>query len=178
MPSLPRRVGNVELESRRMFVNVLKAKNCCMLLARAALVVAALPMTARAATSPDRVQLLVRETATQFQIAYRLYPSERQRRQEQLNAAVVAWRAAPRTDANNERFATWLRATIRASMPGSREALPPTPTFTLAIEKETRPAAPRATPEPTLAAPPVKEPTPADASVADPFRDDPAGEQE
>ena len=178
MPSLPPRVGNVELESRRMFVNVLKAKNCYVLLASAALVVATLPMTVRAATSPDRVQLLVRETAAQFQIAYRLYPSERQRRQEQLNAAVIAWRAAPRTDANNERFAIWLRATIRASMPGSREALPPAPTFTSTIQKETRPIAPPTTPEPTLAEPPVKEPTPADASVADPFRDDPAEEQE
>jgi hypothetical protein len=178
MPSLLQRVGKFKLESRRMFINALKAKRCCVMLVLTALIAPALPSIAHAATPTDRVQLLVRETSAQFHIAYRLHPNEGQRRQEQLNAAVVAWRAAPRTDANNERFATWLRATIRASMPGSRDALPPTPTFTSAGEKATRTIAPPTTPEPTLEEPPVKEPTPTEASVADPFRDDPADEQE
>jgi hypothetical protein len=160
-----------------MLVNALNAKRCCMMLVLTALIAVALTSAARAATSPERVQLLVRETSAQFQIAYRLHPNEGQRRQEQLNAAVTAWRAAPRSDANNERFATWLRATIRASMPGSRDSLPPTPTFTSTV-KETRPPAPPMTPEPTLAEPPVKEPTLAEPSAADPFRDDPADEQE
>ena len=114
MPSLPPRVGNVELESRRM----LRKRTQSEELLRAI----GLSGTGRCDPADDRAHryvarsrpaAFVRETAAQFQIAYRLYPSERQRRQEQLNAAVIAWRAAPRTDANNERFAIWLRATIR-----------------------------------------------------------------
>src|SRR5215211_7799270 len=61
-----------------------------------------------AAATADRLQILVNDTAAQLQLAYRQHPDERARRQEQLAAAVAAWRAAPRNEANNERLANWL----------------------------------------------------------------------
>ena len=76
-----------------------------------------------AAGTADRLQVLVNDTAAQLQLAYRQHPDERTRRQEQLTAAVAAWRAAPRSEANNERLATWLRAAILNSMPGSTGAV-------------------------------------------------------
>lgn len=142
-------------------------------------------LAAKAAAPSDRVPSLVGETYAQFQIAYRLHPEEGKRRLEQLTAVVNAWRAAPRTDANNERLATWLRAAIRASMPGSREGLPASPSFTAASTIETHPVVKPKAPEPTpvepavLKAKPAAGPTPApnkQALEADPFRDDPADE--
>ena len=44
-------------------------------------------------------------------------------------AAVAAWRAAPRSAANDRLLEDWLRAAIRKSMPGSREPLPDLPKF-------------------------------------------------
>src|SRR6476660_1067163 len=62
------------------------------------------------APAADKLQLLVNDTAAQLQLAYRQHPDEKARRKEQLTAAVAAWRAAPRSEANNEQLATWLRA--------------------------------------------------------------------
>jgi len=145
-----------------------------------------------ASTSPDRAQALIRETAAQLQIAYRLHPEEGGLRQQQLNAVVNAWRAAPRSDANNERLIAWLRSAIRASMPGSRDALPANPTFAGAAAStivKSRGTPKPVSPEPTLAVPAVgrKKPaiaTPASTAIApaanqaadDPFRDDPVEE--
>ncbi|MEO7404888.1 MAG: hypothetical protein ABIU95_14570, partial [Burkholderiales bacterium] len=58
----------------------------------------------------DRTPPLARETWAQFDLAYKMHPNERELRHEQLAAAVNAWRAAPRNDANNERLNNWLRA--------------------------------------------------------------------
>jgi hypothetical protein len=103
-------------------------KSCCVLLTIALVSIGA---TSKASAAPqtDRVQVLINETSAQFQLAFRLHPAEGQQRQEQLNAAVAAWRAAPRTPANNELFAAWLRSAIRSSMPGARAAMPPLPSF-------------------------------------------------
>src|SRR4051812_18884336 len=65
----------------------------------------------------DKLQILVNDAAAQLQLAYRQHPDERARRQEQLTAAIAAWRAAPRSEANNEQLANWLRTTILNSMP-------------------------------------------------------------
>ena len=157
----------------------------CTLLAAIVVASIALPLTVKAAAPTDRAPSLVRETSAQFQIAYRMHPEEGQRRQEQLAAVVNAWRVAPRTDANNERLTNWLRAAIRASMPGSREALPASPTFTAAASKEARSVVKPTVLEPTLAEPTVAKATPAaepssspskHTSEADPFRDDPEDE--
>src|SRR5215510_10946850 len=56
-----------------------------------------------ASPSADRLQTLIHETVAQFQIAYRMHPEAAGLRQQQLNAVVSAWRAAPRNDVNNER---------------------------------------------------------------------------
>jgi len=167
-----------------------KFKSCRLLFAPLAVACATLPAVAQVAAPADRLPTLVGEAAAQFQLAYRLRPAEGQHRHEQLNAVVAAWRAAPRTEANNERLSNWLRAAIRASMPGSREALPPMPTFTASVEREKHiteptPAETRA-PEPTPAEAVSPEPTPAANSAAtpvdsanlDPFLDDPVDEQE
>jgi hypothetical protein len=169
-------------------------KRCCQFFIAIVVATVVLSMNAKAATTPaavppDRLQTLIRETVAQFQIAYRLHPEEGGLRQQQLNAVVDAWRSAPRNDANNERLASWLRAAIRASMPGSREALPASPAFagapTKAVVKTQSVEKPR-TPEPTLAVPAVARvapttATPASAPTAnhletDPFRDDPEDE--
>jgi hypothetical protein len=149
-----------------------------------------LSLNAEAATTPatpasDRLQTLIGETVAQFQIAYRLHPEEGGLRQQQLNAVVNAWRAAPRSEANNERLITWLRAAIRASMPGSRESLPVSPAFagaaTTTVVKTQSVEKPR-TPEPTPAVPAVARVAPTTATPAanhletDPFRDDPEDE--
>jgi hypothetical protein len=84
---------------------------------------------AQSARQVDRTTALIKAATDQFQLAYRMNPREAQLRQEQLIAAVAAWRAASRDNANNELLTTWLRAAIRCSMPGSREGLPPVPTF-------------------------------------------------
>lgn len=146
-----------------------------------------LPLTASAAGGPnDRLQVLVNNTAAQFQLVYRQQPVERALRQEQLAAAIAAWRAAPRSEANNEKLATWLRAAILSSMPGSRETLPAVPSFGSVAKQEPRPQ-PQVQPhQPTEAhAAPVepqavesaaehKAPTEAVAKPEnDPFRDDP-----
>lgn len=167
-----------------MFEKTSGAQRHCKLVAAIMVASIVLPHTVEAAAPADRVPSLVRETAAQFQIAYRLHPVEGQRRQEQLAAVVNAWRAAPRTEANNERLTTWLRSAIRASMPGSREALPASPSFTAAAT-QSRPVAKPPALEPTLAEPMVAKtkaaaessPAPSKhAAEADPFRDDPADE--
>lgn len=154
-----------------------------------------------AATSKERPPALVGETSAHFQLVLRLHPNEARHRQAQLDAVVAAWRAAPRSAANDEQLMKWLRSAIRMSMPGQRETLPPIPDFKLAdvpspkaVETLKKPAN-----EPTLAVPThVAEPLPAKtvtveaaAPVAteptkapmsndektDPFRDDQADEE-
>jgi hypothetical protein len=169
-------------------------RSCLMLLA-AAPPYAGISTVAQAA-SADRLPALIGETSAQFQLAFRMHPNEARERQEQLDAAVAAWRAAPRTAASDERLAKWLRAAIRTSMPGQREALPPTPDFKTLTKVEKRIAEParaesassasseKHTLEASTAAAPDTERTSAIESPAaadettDPFRDDPLAEQE
>lgn len=170
-----------------MFANRLSVQQFCHCFAASAmlLIAGASTVNAAAPAPPDRLQVLVRETSAQLQVAYRLHPEEWQHRQEQLNAVVNAWRAAPRTDANNEQLANWLRSAIRASMPGSREALPASPAFAGAKATETRPLAKSSAPQPTPVEPKlakstrvtISAPKPVPhSSEADPFRDDPENE--
>jgi hypothetical protein len=141
-----------------------------------------------AAGATDKLQVLVNETAAQLQLAYRQHPDERARRQEQLTAAVAAWRAAPRSEANNERLAIWLHAAILSSMPGSQEPLPATPSFAAIVKVEPQSEAHKAPAEPQAA---EKEPqavekviqkqSPVEAVAKpadDPFRDDPVSDTE
>jgi hypothetical protein len=124
----------------------------------------------------DKLQLLVNAAAAQLQLAYRQHPNERARRQEQLTAVVAAWRAAPRSEANNERLATWLRAAILSSMPGSQESLPAVPSFAAIVKAEPQPVAHEAPVEPHAAEKVVEKKAPAEAVAKpndDPFRDDP-----
>jgi hypothetical protein len=127
---------------------------------------------AAAAPAPDRTQALIKAASDQFQLLYRMRPSEAALRQEQLKAVVADWQAAPRSDANNERLTNWLREAIRSSMPGSRLPLPAPPNFVGGPAKAPPviDPAPVAAPEPA-AAQPVDQNT-------DPFRDDPIEMQE
>jgi hypothetical protein len=130
-----------------------------------------------AAGTADKLQSLVNDTAAQVQIAYRQHPDQRERRQEQLAAVVAAWRMAPRSEANNEKLAAWLRAAILSSMPGSQEPLPAAPSFAASVKTQSRAESHKTRLEPQAAEkrPPVEAVTkPED----DPFRDDPvnAGE--
>ncbi len=159
----------------------LRAAQFCTLVGALTFAASSAPVTARAATKSERLPELAAEASTQFELAYRSYPAEGENRQGQLNAVVAAWRAAPRTEANSERLNNWLRAAIWASMPGSRDPLPPAPSFAKTAESDTRTTA-KAKPD-SVRAP---EPTPAvevttqrkDESYVDPFRDDPADKQE
>ena len=87
---------------------------------------------AQVAPQADRATVLIKAAEEQFQLAHRMNPGEAQRRQEQLNEVVAAWRSAPRDNVNNKMLTTWLRAAIRSSMPGSHESLPPAPKFAVA----------------------------------------------
>jgi hypothetical protein len=130
---------------------------------RVALIFAAsIPALASAAmaasqATPDHIQSLIGETTAQFQLAYRLQPSEGEQRQAELNAVVAAWRSAAHNETNDQRLTTWMRAAIRTSMPGSREPLPPQPSF--AVTK--RVAKPLVEPSPAAVAP-------ADTAIASP----------
>jgi hypothetical protein len=129
----------------------------------------------------DKLQVLVNDTAVQLQLAYRQHPEERARRQEQLAAAIAAWRAAPRSEANNERLATWLRAAIASSMPGSKEQLPAIPSFGAIVKAEPQPAADETPAEPRPAEPAIEKSAPVEAIAKpedDPFRDDPVSADE
>lgn len=129
-----------------------------------------------AAPAADKLQALVNDTAAQLQLAYRQHPDERGRRQEQLTAAVAAWRAAPRSEANNERLATWLRAAILSSMPGSKEPLPAVPSFAAIVKAESKPEAHVAPAEPQAAEKAIEKEAAAETVAKpedDPFRDDP-----
>lgn len=130
-------------------------------------------------TQHERLPALAMEATTQFELAFRANPGEGQARREQLETVVATWRSAPRTDSNNERLINWLRAAIRASMPGSHDELPASPTFagatnrTISQRTKTEPTA--RTLEPTLAGPntaPSKS-----SGQTDPFQDDPADVQ-
>jgi hypothetical protein len=96
-------------------------------------------LTPVVAGAAEKLQVLLNDTAAQIQLAYRQHPDEQTTRREQLAAVIAAWRAAPRSEANNERLANWLRAAIRSSMPGSHEPLPPAPGFTAAVKVEAQP---------------------------------------
>jgi hypothetical protein len=155
-----------------------KFKSSCLRFALLIVACALLPKFARAVNPPDRAPTLVDEASAQFQLAYRLHPAEGHHRQEQLDAVVAAWRAAPHSETNDVHLNSWVRAAIRASMPGSREALPAMPDFTGDSTKADRakgsaektPANFR-TPEPTPAT--ILLNSPPDESILDPFRDDP-----
>jgi hypothetical protein len=151
------------------------------------LVLAAMPLlspevASAAAPAADKLQVLVNETAAQLQLAYRQHPDERARRREQLSAVVAAWRAAPRSEANNERLATWLRAAILSSMPGSKEPLPVVPSFAAIVKAEPQPEiheAPVAPIEPQAAEKAIEKKAPVEAVAKpedDPFRDDPVSD--
>lgn len=124
---------------------------------------------AMAATSRSNLQALVNDTAAQIQLAYRQHPGERDNRQQQLAAVLAAWRAAARSEANNQRLATWLHAAILSSMPGSNDPLPPAPVFL------TKAGGARSAESVLVKTAPVEA---NGKTEADPFRDDPAGERE
>jgi hypothetical protein len=129
-----------------------------------------LTTAAEAASAKDGLQTLVNDTAAQIQIAYRQHPDEREIRREQLAAAIAAWRAAPRSETNNEVLRTWLHAAIGNSMPGSREPLPAIPTFVAKAQVESR----------LVGSMDAKNAAAEQGAKAetDPFRDDPASERE
>jgi hypothetical protein len=130
---------------------------------------------AQAATKVDKNQALIKAASAQFQLSYRRRPAEGESRQEQLKTVVAAWRAAPRNEANDEQLTGWLREAIRASMPGSREPLPPVPPF-----DPPGPRLPHVTdPPPTDSPEPAAVVAPsASADKSDPFRDDPLDQPE
>lgn len=132
-----------------------------------------------AVAQTERQPTLAEQATIQIDLAFRGNSQEGQARREQLEAVVAAWRAAPRTDANNERLNNWLRAAIRASMPGSHNELPAAPTFADNARREMQQTAKPApaiarSPEPTLAAPTAIS---TNDSQTDPFQDDPADKQ-
>jgi hypothetical protein len=149
---------------------------CFPLLVFAAIAWLSPAIAGAAAPAADKLQVLVNDTAAQLQLAYRQHPDERARRQEQLTAAIMAWRAAPRSEANNEKLATWLRAAILSSMPGSKESLPAVPSFAAVAKAEPQPETHEAPVEPQAVEKAIEKTAPSEAKAKpddDPFRDDP-----
>ena len=150
----------------------------CLLVIAAAL---ASSTSVRAAEPASKLQSLVNDTAAQIQLAYQRDPNERDERQQEVATVLAAWRSAPRSEANNEQLATWLRAAIASSMPGSREPLPAAPNFATSTKTDRAP-------EVSVVKQPADKPSakPAAESTAhvdakadkevDPFRDDPVSE--
>ena len=89
----------------------------------------AAPAQAQSPTSSTRLQTLVNDSVAQLQLSYRHDLAERQKRYEAVGQAIAAWNKSARGPAENERLAEWLRAAIRASMPGSHDPLPLLPEF-------------------------------------------------
>src|SRR4051812_27589120 len=142
----------------RSVQNLFSAAICLVAIA------AMIPATgALAAGSSEKLQALVNDTSAQIDLAYRQRPAERDARQKQLAEAVKSWRAAERNETNNERLASWLRATILSSMPGSQEPIPAAPSF----------AAPARIASPQSIVAPTKQVEQKTETAADPFRDDP-----
>ena len=91
-------------------------------------------------------------------------------------AAIAAWRTAPRSEANNEKLATWLRAAILSSMPGSKESLPAVPSFAAVAKVEPQPETHEAPVEPQVVEKAIEKKAPVEAIAKpddDPVRDDP-----
>jgi hypothetical protein len=131
-----------------------------------------------ATAPPERLPLLVEQATTQFDLAFRGNANEGQARKQQLEAVVNAWRAAPRSDANNERLNNWLRAAIRSSMPGAHDDLPTAPTFAESSRREKQHAPKLAnlhSAQPAIAAPTIGSSK--SEAQTDPFQDDPAETQ-
>src|SRR5690242_1263991 len=67
-----------------------------------AIALAAIAWLSPAIAAAEKLQVLLNDTAAQIQLAYRQHPDEQLTRREQLAAVIAAWRAAPRSEANNE----------------------------------------------------------------------------
>jgi hypothetical protein len=135
---------------------------------------------------------LARETQAHFETSYWRAPAEKQRRLTQLNEVTAAWRTATKNESNDRRLHVWLRMAIRNSMPGSREPLPPVPSFerpwspdeaSVAAEAREAEAAELAPDSDggddamrpvTKVTPTSKRNLPDNRSSGDPFRDDPS----
>lgn len=116
-----------------------------------------------AAPTANHKPTLIDDARAQIELAYRLHPTETQARLDQLKAVLAAWQAAPQTEANKEKLDAWLRAAIRASMPGSRELLPAAPNFAAQIV-----AAPSERPKNVVNPTPVAKQAPAELKPAKP----------
>jgi hypothetical protein len=133
-------------------------------------VVSAAPAAAFAeAHSTTQLQPLVNDTVAQLEIAYRHDRAELERRYNTVGQAVSAYKKSSRDAANHQRLAEWLRAVMRASMPGAHEALPPIPEF------ESAPVKAEDLPQPTSHPPARASSTSpvSPAAIADP----PTGDQ-
>jgi hypothetical protein len=156
--------------------HLMRSHRCFPLLVLTAIVWLTPGIAGAAPGAADKLQVLVNDTAVQLQLSYRQHPDERARRQEQLAAAVAAWRAVPRSEANNERLATWLRAAIASSMPGSKEPLPAVPSFATIVKAEPQPEIHEAPLKPRAAEKAIEKNAPGESIAKpedDPFRDDP-----
>jgi hypothetical protein len=123
------------------------------------------PAVAVSKGKPNRLQSYLDDAVAQIELAYRQQPEERDRRQREIAAVIASWRAAPRSEENNERLRAWLRSAIASSMPGSDESLPRAPQFVANTKSEARGGETRA---------PKNEPAvPGAQSDSNPFRDDP-----
>jgi hypothetical protein len=143
---------------------------CLLTLAWPLTTFAASSVAAAKGAPADKLQALVSDTTAQVQLAYRQHPGERALRQEQIADVLKAWRAAAPSEANNELLATWLRAAMLSSMPGSREPLPIVPDFAMVSKSDGRPIESAAAKKPAVA--PVAKPD------VDPFRDDSDSKQD
>ena len=92
-------------------------------------------ISAAAAPAADKLQILVNDTAAQLQLAYRQHPDERARRQEQLSAAVAAWRGPAKR--SEQRAACHLVACGDSQLDAwFEEPLPAVPSFAAVVKAE------------------------------------------
>ncbi len=126
------------------------------------MVAALVSLPAQAQSTPSAsLQSLVDDTQFQINLGYRYNLPELERRHEQIDKTIAAWKASSRSDADNRQLADWLRGAIRASMPGSAEPLPPLPEFAPPSER------PRKTPHDQRVEAVRKKAAASEAEVAD-----------
>jgi hypothetical protein len=82
----------------------------------------------RAPTS-DRLASLESDLRFQLDLAFQQDRPAYRARLAEVDAALAAWRAAPRTDRSNRLLEDWLRKALSRTMPGRNGQLPPRPQF-------------------------------------------------
>jgi hypothetical protein len=119
-------------------------------------------VTAQQARAPQGDLLATLESDLRFQLelAFRHDPEAHRGRLAEVEQAIAAWRASPRTPADEKLLVKWFRTAMTQSMPGVSAEMPAAPPFSVAAPSPpaAAPATPTATASTPVAVPPQQSP--------------------